>query len=153
MKKIVSIVVILFMLVSGILFLGKNIFDVNRKNETGSDTSISVEEKIVPKLNIEANVLDKSSIAKDEKTFNELYHGDIAFENANPQHTYIIFISLRGENGQFVGPDGAPLEVKKEIILGKKEGKVHVKLTGNKPMLSHIKELKHVKVICDLKEK
>ncbi len=37
---------------------------------------------------------------------------------------YIISISLKGEKGEFIALDGNPLEVKKDIILWKKEGKV-----------------------------
>ena len=118
-----------------------------------SETSISVEKKIVPELSVEASVLDRGSVIEDEKSVNELYQGNIDFENANPKHLYILSISLKGEDGQFVDPDGEPLEVKKDIILKRKEGIVHVKLTGNKPMLNHIKKLKNVKVVCDLKEK
>ncbi|MGH1842265.1 hypothetical protein ABE867_16400 [Enterococcus gallinarum] len=153
MKKILVLVVILFMLVSGVLLLGQNFWGVNKKNKMDSEKSISVEKKIVPELSVETSVLDRGSVIEDDKSVNELYQGNIDFENANPKHTYIISISLKGEDGQFVDPDGKPLEVKKNIILKKKEGIVHVKLTGNKPMLNHIKKLKNVKVVCDLKEK
>ncbi|MCO5542097.1 hypothetical protein ACULLB_16725 [Enterococcus gallinarum] len=58
------------------------------------------------------------------KSVNELYHGNIDFKDANPEYMYIISISLKGEKGQFIALDGNPLEVKKDIILWKKEGKV-----------------------------
>ncbi|MGQ5521364.1 hypothetical protein ACULLB_16925 [Enterococcus gallinarum] len=153
MKKILVLVVILFMVLSGVLLLGQNFFGGNTKNKTDSETTISVEKKIVPALNVETSVLDRDSVIEDEKSVNELYQGNIDFENADPAQAYILSISLQGEEGQFVDPDGKPLEVKKEIILGKKEGKVYVKLTGNKPMLNHIKKLKNVKVVCNLKGK
>lgn len=85
-----------------------------------SETSISVEKKIVPELSVETSVLDRDSVIEDEKSVNELYQENIDFENANPKHTYIISISLKGEDRQFVDPDGKPLEVKKDIILKKR---------------------------------
>lgn len=48
---------------------------------------------------METSVLDGDSVTEDGKSVNELYHGDIDFESANPLHTYIIFISLKCEEG------------------------------------------------------
>ncbi|WP_445450963.1 hypothetical protein [Enterococcus faecalis] len=84
---------------------------------------ISVEKKIVPELNVETSFLDRGSVIEDENSLNELYHGDIDFKNADPAHPYIISMSLKEEEGQFVDPDGKHLEVKKDIILGKKKEK------------------------------
>ncbi|MGM0209331.1 hypothetical protein IGI96_003857 [Enterococcus sp. DIV0421] len=89
-----------------------------------------------------------------ENIINELYEGELTFEHADPTKKYLIVIKfLDGSKREFVGPDNKPLELEKEVMLGKEEGKVHLVLKGTKTMFKHIQKLKDVRVTAEIIDK
>ncbi|EGO8634331.1 hypothetical protein QL852_002818 [Enterococcus faecalis] len=150
MKKSLTLLIVGLTIIGSGLFIGSSLFS---KNETTEQTLTSTTKEISPELFLETEVLDTKK-SETISSVNELYQGDISFEHANPEKTYLLSIQLLDKkNHEYVGPDKKPLKREKELVLGKSKGVVHVIVKANSPMLTHIQHLKDVQVSVSLKER
>lgn len=151
MKKVITIIIVLLMVLGSGLLIGKAFFE---QKTTKSTLIRNSNKKLVPKLWSEIEILDPEQEVTKYSAPNQIFQGELIFENANSEKTYIVKTKLISKEGnRFIGPDKKPLEVNKEIVLGKQQGKINILLKGNKPMLVHIGKLKDVQVSSELKEK
>ena len=144
MKKSLTLLIVGLTIIGSGLFIGSSLFS---KNEATEQTPTSTTKEIPPELFSETEVLDTKK-SETISSVNELYQGDLSFEHANPEKTYLLSIQLLDKtNHEYVGPDKKPLKREKELVLGKSKGVVHVIVKANSPMLTHIQHLKDVQFL------
>lgn len=153
MKKVFIVVVVGLTIIGSGLFVGNLFF--SKEEEKEPSTTITTTEELKPELFLDIEILESNQEERQqETTINELYQGELDFQHADPTKPYLITVQfIDKEKREFFGPDKQPLQLEKEITLGKEQGTVFLVVKGNKPMLAHIQKLKDVQVSASLKEK
>lgn len=150
MKKSLTLLIVGLTIIGSVLFIGNSLFF---NKDVTEQTLTSTTKEIPPELFVETEILDTKK-SETPPSVNELYQGDLSFEHADPEKTYLLSIQLLDKAyHEYVGPDKKPLKKEKELVLGKSEGVVHVVVKANSPMLTHIQHLKDIQVSASLKEK
>lgn len=90
MKKSLTLLIVGLTIIGSGLFIGSSLFS---KNETTEQTPTSTTKEIPPELFLETEVLDTKK-SETISSVNELYQGDLSFEHANPEKTYLLSIQL-----------------------------------------------------------
>ncbi|OOG23510.1 hypothetical protein BZK37_17300 [Enterococcus casseliflavus] len=157
MKKVFIVVVVGLTIIGSGLFVGNLFF--SKEEEKEPSTTITTTEELKPELFLDIEILESNLESNQEESqqetaINELYRGKLDFQHADPTKPYLITVQfIDKEKREFFGPDKQPLQLEKEITLGKEQGTVFLVVKGNKPMLAHIQKLKDVQVSASLKEK